>query len=233
MIDPLVEQIEARFSELERQMSDPEVIGDRSATRRSGASTASSRQPTTLAGEYRTLNDDLEGARELLAEDGDDAELRKVVEEAPARLERARRGDPPGDGRARSERRQERPRRDPGRHRRRRGGALRRRPLQDADPLRGGARLRHRGALAVAGRRRRLQGGHLRGQGRRRLLGLQVRGRHPSRPAGARRPSRRAASTPRRRRWPSCPRPRRSRSTSTRTISRSTSTGPPGRAGSR
>ena len=40
-------------------------------------------------------------------------------------------------------------------------------------------------ALAVAGRGRRLQGGHLRDQGRRRLLGLQVRGRHPPRPAGA------------------------------------------------
>ena len=34
-----------------------------------------------------TLNDDLEGARELLAEDGDDPELRKVVAEAPGRLE--------------------------------------------------------------------------------------------------------------------------------------------------
>ena len=35
-------------------------------------------------------------------------------------------------------------------HRRRRGGALRRRPLQDAHPLRRAARLLHRGALAVA-----------------------------------------------------------------------------------
>ena len=29
MIEELVEQIEARFAELERQMADPEVIGDR------------------------------------------------------------------------------------------------------------------------------------------------------------------------------------------------------------
>ena len=29
MIEQLVEQIEARFAELEAQMSDPEVIGDR------------------------------------------------------------------------------------------------------------------------------------------------------------------------------------------------------------
>jgi peptide chain release factor 1 len=33
------------------------------------------------------LNDDLEGARELLAEDGDDPELRALVEDGPARLE--------------------------------------------------------------------------------------------------------------------------------------------------
>ena len=38
-----------------------------------------------LAAEWRTLRDDLEGARELLAED-EDAEMRKVVDEAPARL---------------------------------------------------------------------------------------------------------------------------------------------------
>ena len=29
MIDELVKQIEARFAELEREMSDPQVIGDR------------------------------------------------------------------------------------------------------------------------------------------------------------------------------------------------------------
>jgi len=39
-----------------------------------------------LAEEYLTLKDDLEGARELLAE-GEDAEMRAVVDEAPARLE--------------------------------------------------------------------------------------------------------------------------------------------------
>ena len=97
----------------------------------------------------------------------------------------ARRGDPPGDGRTRPERREERDRRDPRRDRRRRGGALRRRPLQDADPLRRAARLLHRRPLAVRLRGGRLQGGHLRSPRRGRLLGLQVRGRHPPRPAGA------------------------------------------------
>ena len=52
---------------------------------RSGASTASCSRRASWRGEYATLKDDLEGARELLDE-GEDEELRKVVEEAPARL---------------------------------------------------------------------------------------------------------------------------------------------------
>jgi peptide chain release factor 1 len=40
-----------------------------------------------LAREYVQLRDDLEGAKELLAEDGDDPELRGLVAEAPGRLE--------------------------------------------------------------------------------------------------------------------------------------------------
>jgi peptide chain release factor 1 len=39
-----------------------------------------------LAAEWRRLRDDLEGARELLAEDGDDPDLRRVISEAPDRL---------------------------------------------------------------------------------------------------------------------------------------------------
>ena len=65
---------------------------------------------------------------------------------------------------------------------------------------------------------------HLRHQGRRRVLRLQVRGRDAPRPARARPPSPRAASTPRRPRWRCCPRPRTSTSTSTPTTCRSTST---------
>ena len=54
------------------------------------------------------------------------------------------------------------------------------------DALRGAARLQGRGARLEPERRRRLQGGHVRGQGRRRVLGLQVGGRHAPRPARAR-----------------------------------------------
>jgi len=85
MIDQLVEQIEARFSELEKQMSDPAVIGDRNRYAEVGREYRELQPARELALEYSTLKDDLEGARELL-EEGEDAEMRKLVEEAPARI---------------------------------------------------------------------------------------------------------------------------------------------------
>ena len=87
MFESLVEQIETRFAELERQMSDPQVIGDRERYAEVGREYRELQPASALAAEWRTLKDDLEGARELLAEDGDDPELKAVVEEAPARLE--------------------------------------------------------------------------------------------------------------------------------------------------
>jgi peptide chain release factor 1 len=85
MIEALIEQIEQRFSELEGLMSDPEVISDRSRYAEVGREYRELEPARKLAAEYGTLKDDLEGARELL-EEGEDAELRKVVDEAPARL---------------------------------------------------------------------------------------------------------------------------------------------------
>jgi peptide chain release factor 1 len=86
VIDQLVEQIETRFSDLERQMSDPAVIGDRERYAEVGREYRDLEPARELAREYRTLKDDLEGARELLAEDGEDAELRKVLADAPGRI---------------------------------------------------------------------------------------------------------------------------------------------------
>jgi peptide chain release factor 1 len=86
MVDSLVEQIEARFAELEQQMSDPDVISDRQRYAEVGREYRELQPARSLVAEWRTLRDDLEGARELLAEDGEDSELRKVVEEAPGRL---------------------------------------------------------------------------------------------------------------------------------------------------
>ncbi|HEU5253751.1 MAG TPA: peptide chain release factor 1 [Solirubrobacterales bacterium] len=86
MIEQLVEQIESRFAELEAQMSDPEVISDRARYAEVGREYRELQPASELAARWRTLRDDLEGARELLAED-EDEELRRVVEEAPAQLE--------------------------------------------------------------------------------------------------------------------------------------------------
>jgi peptide chain release factor 1 len=86
MIESLVEQIEARFAELERQMSDPAVIADRERYAEVGREYRELEPAHELARRYVQLRDDLEGARELLAEDGDDPELRKLVAEAPGQL---------------------------------------------------------------------------------------------------------------------------------------------------
>jgi peptide chain release factor 1 len=85
MIEELVEQIQARFAELEGLMSDPEVIGDRERYAEVGREYRELQPARALAAEYATLKDDLEGAREML-EEGEDEELRKVAEEAPERL---------------------------------------------------------------------------------------------------------------------------------------------------
>ncbi|HEV7562919.1 MAG TPA: peptide chain release factor 1 [Solirubrobacterales bacterium] len=85
MIEQLVEQIEARFGELEQQMSDPAVIGDRERYAEVGREYRELGPARELAREYSTLKDDLEGAKELLAE-GEDLEMRRVVDEAPLRL---------------------------------------------------------------------------------------------------------------------------------------------------
>jgi len=85
VIEQLVEQIEARFAELEAQMADPEVIGDRERYAEVGREYRELQAAHALADEWRTLKGDLDGARELL-EEGEDPELRTVVEEAPERL---------------------------------------------------------------------------------------------------------------------------------------------------
>src|SRR6476469_1342841 len=68
-------------------MSDPAVIGDRERYAEVGREYRELQAANGLAIEYRKLKDDLEGARELLAEDGEDAGLLKLVEDAPSRLE--------------------------------------------------------------------------------------------------------------------------------------------------
>ncbi|MET0513027.1 MAG: peptide chain release factor 1 [Thermoleophilaceae bacterium] len=86
MIQRLVEQIESRFAELSGQMSDPEVIGDQRRYAEVGRSYSQLEPAHELAVEWRRVTDDAAGARELLAEDGDDPEVREMLRASEDRL---------------------------------------------------------------------------------------------------------------------------------------------------
>ena len=86
MIGQLVEQIESRFEELSRQMSDPEVIADRERYAGVGREYHALEHAHELAREYRQAASDAATARELLAENGDDAEFRELMEASDRRL---------------------------------------------------------------------------------------------------------------------------------------------------
>jgi peptide chain release factor 1 len=87
MIESLVEQIEARFQDAQAQMSDPEVIGDRQRYAEAGRLFNQLSAGAKLAEEWRHAKSDAEGAEEMLAEGGDDPELRAEMEAARARME--------------------------------------------------------------------------------------------------------------------------------------------------
>jgi peptide chain release factor 1 len=87
MIEKLVEQIEARFGELSQQLSDPEVIADRERYAEVGRAYSNLEPAAELAREWRTASSDAAGAREMLAEDGDDEEIRALLGQSEARLE--------------------------------------------------------------------------------------------------------------------------------------------------
>jgi len=87
MIDDLVAQLENRFGELESELSDPEVIADRERFAAASRAYRELEPAARLAGEYRRAVDDAEGARELLAEDGEDPELRSLLESSRRRME--------------------------------------------------------------------------------------------------------------------------------------------------
>ena len=86
MIEQLVEQIEGRFAELLEQMADPAVIGDRERYAEIGRAWRALGPAHELAREYRQARSDAAGARELLAEEGEDPGLRAELEAAEARL---------------------------------------------------------------------------------------------------------------------------------------------------
>ena len=86
MIEQLVEQIETRFAELEREMADPAVIADRERYARAGREYGELGPAARLASEWRRAADDAAGARELLSEDGEDPELRELLALAQERI---------------------------------------------------------------------------------------------------------------------------------------------------
>jgi len=87
VIEELVKQIEARFAELGEQMTDPEVISDRERYAQTGRDYSQIEPAAKLAGEWRRAQDDATGAQELIAEMGEDAELRADLEAARERIE--------------------------------------------------------------------------------------------------------------------------------------------------
>jgi peptide chain release factor 1 len=84
MLD-LVAQIETRFAELETELADPAVIGDREKFTAARRAYSELEDAAKLAKEYRRAVDDAAGARELLAE-GEDPELREMLGAATARM---------------------------------------------------------------------------------------------------------------------------------------------------
>jgi peptide chain release factor 1 len=87
LIDDLVAQIERRFAELQQQMVDPAVINDRERYAGVGREYRKIEKAHGLAVEYRHAADDAAGARELLNEDGDDPELRELLQRSEQRME--------------------------------------------------------------------------------------------------------------------------------------------------
>jgi peptide chain release factor 1 len=79
MIESLVKQIESRFAELSRAMTDPAVIGDRERYAATGREYAVLEPAHELATEWLRARDDAAGAQDLLAEDGDDVETREFL----------------------------------------------------------------------------------------------------------------------------------------------------------
>jgi peptide chain release factor 1 len=87
VIESLVEQIESRFADVQEQMSDPEVIGDRERYAEAGRAFRQLDVAAKLAADWRRAMSDAEGAEEILAE-GEDPEMRAELQSARERIER-------------------------------------------------------------------------------------------------------------------------------------------------
>jgi peptide chain release factor 1 len=87
MISPLLEQIEQRFADVQAQMSDPAVINDRERYAEVGREYRQLEPAHDLVVEYRRAESDMEGARDLIDEDAEFAELYETSKARIAELE--------------------------------------------------------------------------------------------------------------------------------------------------
>jgi peptide chain release factor 1 len=86
VIEQLIEQIESRYGEVQREMVDPHVISDRNRYADVGRRFHAIEPAAKLAEEWRRAADDAAGAREMLDEGADDDELREMLETARERM---------------------------------------------------------------------------------------------------------------------------------------------------
>jgi peptide chain release factor 1 len=87
VIEQLVEQIESRFAELGAQMTDAAVISERERYAQVGREYSQLEPAAKLASQWRLAQDDAAGAEELIAEMGEEAELREELAGARRRIE--------------------------------------------------------------------------------------------------------------------------------------------------
>jgi peptide chain release factor 1 len=87
VIEDLVKQIETRFAELGVQMTDPDVISDRERYAAAGRAYSQLESAAKLAAQWRHAQDDAAGAEELLAEMGEDSDMREELGDARRRIE--------------------------------------------------------------------------------------------------------------------------------------------------
>jgi peptide chain release factor 1 len=87
MIEDLVKQIETRFAELGEQMTDAEVISDRERYAEVGRAYRQLEPAAKLAAQWREAQSTADGAEELLAEEGEDTEMRDELAGARERIE--------------------------------------------------------------------------------------------------------------------------------------------------
>ena len=87
MIASLLDQIEQRFADVQAQMSDPDVIDDRERYADVGREYRQLEPAHELVVEYRRAESDMEGAKDLVDEDAEFAELYDTSKARIAELE--------------------------------------------------------------------------------------------------------------------------------------------------